>query len=64
MTAMYAQNVGAVVRSYDERAHTFSYVPRAETEGGTYNFTRIVGICYAVRLRCMPRPPHEQAMNT
>jgi hypothetical protein len=44
-----AQNVGAVVRVYDERSKSYKYVPRAPTTGEVYHFVRIVGLCYGVR---------------
>ena len=44
-----AQNVGAVVRMYDPKTRAYAYTPRAPTNGETYNFIRIVGICFGVR---------------
>jgi hypothetical protein len=49
MATAYAQNVGAVVRAYDPKTKVYAYIPRAPTNGDTYHFVRIIGICFAVR---------------
>ena len=56
MATAYAQNVGAVVRAYDPKtkaytlyAYSCTFRERPRTNGDTYHFVRIIGICYAVR---------------